>query len=78
MKIREEFHHLIDSIGNEDTLKAYYQLIHDLNDEQAINPWDKLNSEQQQMVLSSYEDSLNGKNLVAHEDVMKKYAKWLG
>lgn len=31
MKIKEEFHHLIDSIDDEQVLKGYYELIQNLN-----------------------------------------------
>jgi hypothetical protein len=76
MKIKEEFHHLIDSIEDEQTLKAYYQLVQNLNENDG-GIWDKLTPEQQQQVLVSYEESFDEKNLISHEEVMKKYAKWL-
>jgi hypothetical protein len=77
MKIKEEFHQLIDSIENEDNLKAYYQLIHDLNDERNGYAWDKLSAEHQKKILQRYEGSLDQSNLVLHDEVMKKYDKWL-
>lgn len=77
MRIKDDFHYLIDTIDDEAVLKEYYEIIQTLNSHQSNNSWSKLSSEQQRLVLLSYEESFDEKNLVSHEDVMKKYAKWL-
>jgi hypothetical protein len=76
MKIKEEFHYLIDSIDDENVLTAYYQLVHKLI-ERDTNIWDTLTTEQQRLVALSYDESFDERNLVSHDDVMKKYAKWI-
>jgi hypothetical protein len=77
MKIKEEFHHLIDSIEDEETLKAYYQLVQNLNDNQNGELWNKLTDEQKQDLLLSYEESFDPANMVSHEQVKESHKKWL-
>ena len=77
MKTKEEFHSLIDKIEDEEVLKGYFKLIQTLNDHQTGKLWDSLKSEEKEELLLSYEESLNPKNLVSHNDVKKQHDKWL-
>jgi hypothetical protein len=45
--------------------------------ERDTNIWDTLTTEQQRLVALSYDESFDERNLVSHDDVMKKYAKWI-
>lgn len=77
MKVKDDFHHLIDTIEDEAVLKGYYDLIQTLNDTQTGELQNKLTDEQRQELMLSYEESFDEKNLISHEEVKKEYAKWL-
>jgi hypothetical protein len=77
MRIKEEFHHLIDSIEDEQVLKGYYALINNLNNGETGRHWNSLTDEQKEEVLLSYEESFNEENLISHEEVVKSLEKWL-
>lgn len=69
MRIKEEFHKLIDKIDNEEILKGYFELIQRLNSNQTGKLWDSLTSDEKEELSLSYEESFDPKNLVSHEDV---------
>jgi len=77
MKIKEEFHHLIDSINDEQLLKGYYELIQNLNSGETGQIWNNMTEEQKQEVLSAYEESFDPKNLISYEEVIKSHERWL-
>jgi hypothetical protein len=77
MNIKEDFHHLIDTIDDEQLLNSYYQLIQQLNVGQSGQVWNTLTDQQKNEVLSSYEESFNENNLIPHEQVKQKHDKWL-
>jgi len=77
MNIKEDFHHLIDTIDDEQLLNSYYQLIQQLNVGQSGQVWNTLSTEQKNEVLLSYEESFDEKNLIPHEQVKKQHDKWL-
>ncbi len=77
MRTKDEFHKLIDRIDNEQLLKGYFELILRLNNNQTGKLWDSLSSEEKEELLLSYEESLDPKNLISHEDVMAQHDKWL-
>lgn len=72
-----DFHNLIDKIGDTETLKGYFKLISILNENQTGKIWENLNSEEKEELLVSYDESLNPKNLINHEEVKKSHEKWL-
>ena len=76
MKIKDDFHHLIDSIEDEQFLKSYYQLIK-INYDQNGNLWNNLNEEEKKELLIAYEVSFDINNLLSHEQVKLQHAKWL-
>ncbi len=77
MKIKEEFHHLIDSIDDEQLLKGYYELIQNLNSSENSQLWDNLTEEQKEELQIAYEESFDPANLISHEEVKKSHEKWL-
>jgi hypothetical protein len=46
-------------------------------DKTIVTSWDNLTADQREQILKSYEESEDPANLVAHEEVMKQYGKWL-
>jgi len=77
MKIKDDFHHLIDEINDEKLLKEYYALIQRLVGNQSGNLWNKLNIEQQKNLLLAYDESFDPANLVDHEEVKREHEKWV-
>jgi len=77
MRTKEDFHHLIDQIENEELLKSYFRLIQKLNNSQTGELWKSLSVEEKEELLLSYEESLDASNLVSHEEVKKQHEKWL-
>ena len=77
MKIKEEFHQLIDSIEDEAVLKAYFQLVQNLNIEPNGNLFSKLTDLQKHELLLADQESDDENNLISHEVVKAEYSKWL-
>jgi len=78
MRTKEAFHKLIDKIENEEILKGYFELIQRLNSDQTGKLWESLSSEERDELLLSYEESIDPKNLISHEEVKGQHDKWLG
>jgi hypothetical protein len=77
MKIKDDFHHLIDTIEDEDLLKTYYQFIQTMNNHSDGVLWNRLSDAQKEELLISYEESFDEKNLLSHEQVKLQHEKWL-
>ncbi|HMG10490.1 MAG TPA: hypothetical protein VK609_18390 [Mucilaginibacter sp.] len=77
MNIKDNFHHLIDTIDNEQLLKGYYELIKQLDINQSGNLWNNLNENERQELIIAYDESFDNKNLLSHEEVKKQHGKWL-
>lgn len=78
MKIKDDFHNLIEEIEDEAVLKGYFKLIQRLNNNQTGELWDSLSAEEKDELLLSFEESFDPKNLISHEEVKKQHGKWLG
>jgi hypothetical protein len=77
MKIKGDFHQLIDSIDDEQLLKSYYQLIQKINNDRNGHLWNSLTEDQKTELLTSYEESFDSSNLLSHEQVKLQHDKWL-
>ncbi len=77
MRIKDDFHKLIEKIENEEALKGYFKLIQRLNNNQTGELWDGLSPAEKDELLLSYEESFDSNNLISHEEVKKKHDKWL-
>jgi len=77
MKIKDDFHHLIDEIDDENLLKEYHNLIQRLAGNQSGKLWNMLNDSQQNELLLAYDESFDPTNLISHEEVKKQDEKWL-
>ncbi len=74
--LREQVHQLVDDQRVQDELLERVQTV--LNaalDE--TGGWDELTPIQQNQVLAAREESLDAGNLLDHETVKKRFAKWL-
>lgn len=76
MSIKEDFHHLIDTIEDEQVLNGYYQLIKSNTGEYG-QLWNNLTEEQKAELLVAYDESFDPQNLISHEEVKKQHEKWL-
>lgn len=77
MKVREDFHKLIEGIEDESLLKVYYVLIERLIKNQTGELWNSLSENEKAELIVSYEESFDAKNLISHQEVKKQHAKWL-
>lgn len=77
MNIKDNFHHLIDEIDDEQLLEEYYKLIQRLQDNQSGKLWDSLSTTQQHELLLAYDESFDKANLISHDAVKKQHDKWL-
>lgn len=77
MQTREEFHKLIDTIRDDESLKSYLSLIQKLQHRQSGALWNQLSSDQKQELLLAYDESFDPNNLLSHEQVKQQHAKWL-
>ncbi len=77
MRIKDDFHSLIEKIEDEEALKGYFKLIQRLNNNQTGELWDGLSPAEKDELLLSYEESFDSNNLVSHEEVKNQHDKWL-
>jgi hypothetical protein len=77
MKIKDDFHHLIDSIEDEQVLKHYYELIQKINYDQNGHLWNNLSEIQKEELLVAYDESFDNNNLLTHEQVKSQHLEWL-
>lgn len=75
--IRKNFHVLVDKVGDKETLSQFYKAFSFLAERKEGMLWDSLSPKEKKILMKSYEESKNKKNLNSHEKVMKKYSKWL-
>jgi hypothetical protein len=77
IELKQNFHHLIDSIDNEKLLFNFYDLIKKRSSAREGHMWDKLTKQEQEELLLSLAESKNPENLISHEEMKKKHKKWL-
>jgi len=77
MKIRDDFHQLIDNIEDEQVLQHYSELIRKRNEDEDGNIWNDLSEAKKKDLLVAYDESFNKNNLLSHEQVKLQHEKWL-
>ena len=77
IELKQNFHHLIDSIDNENLLINFYDLIKKRTSAKEGQLWNKLTDQEQKELLLSLEESKNSENLIDHEEMKMKHKKWL-
>jgi len=77
LELKNNFHHLIDSIDNESLLQHFYELMLRKRASKDGRLWSKLSKDEIDELLMANEESENTENLIPHEEMKKKYSKWL-
>ncbi|MEM9546846.1 MAG: hypothetical protein AAGA77_12780 [Bacteroidota bacterium] len=77
MLIREKFHKIIDEIDDEQKLQGFYNLISRLSNSENGALYKALTKAQKEELDIAYEESFDKKNLIDHDEIKSKYAKWL-
>ena len=71
--LKNELHQLIDRVDDEAMLTRLLGAI----SSEVGDWWDGVSAEEKAEILEAYEESKNPANLVSHEEVKQRYAKWL-
>ncbi|MEN9522107.1 MAG: hypothetical protein RL065_484 [Bacteroidota bacterium] len=75
-EIKTALHQLVDEMDNEKKLTAMMKSAAEIAfDIEEVN-WDSLTAAQKKSIEQGLDDAKNGR-LTPHDEVMKKYAKWL-
>ncbi|MCX6243488.1 MAG: hypothetical protein NTU98_02190 [Bacteroidetes bacterium] len=77
LELKNNFHHLIDSIDNDNLLKEFYELMLRKRASKAGRIWTMLSKDEIEELLKADEECENPDNLIPHEEMKKKYSKWL-
>ncbi len=77
MKTKEEFHQLIDSIEDENVLRAYFELVRMLNLPAEGRLMKDLSSDQRAELMSSYQESFDEGQWVSQEEMKNRNTQWL-
>lgn len=79
LELKGSLHEMIAKIDNEVLLSQLQTIVHDFveQNEDEHDFSDELSLEEQAELKAAFEESEDENNLVAHEEVMQKYAKWL-
>ncbi len=77
IELKKNFHHLIDSIDNENLLINFFDLIKRRYSTKEGQLWNRLTKQEQQELLLAVEESENSENLISHEEMNEKHKKWL-
>jgi hypothetical protein len=77
LELKHNFHQLIDSIENENILEKFYELMLRKKSSKDGLLWSRLSKEEIDGLLASNEEVENPVNQISHDDMRKKYSKWL-
>jgi 2-phosphoglycerate kinase len=77
VELKNNFHHLIDSIDNESLLMKFYDLLLRKKDPRDGRLLNYLTKEEQEELYLAEEESENSYNVVSNEEQKKKHKKWL-
>ena len=77
LKLKKDFHNLIDSIENENLLSDFYTLIKRRISGKEGKLWKGLTTKEQEELNLAFEESQKPENLISHDEMKKKHKKWL-
>ncbi len=81
LELKGSLHDLIAQVNDRKLLarmiEAYKKIVSEGNTVEEIDWWDELPAEQQARLTQSIEESYNPDNLIDHEVMKQKHAKWL-
>ena len=74
--VKNKFHELIDKVENLDLLERFYEAFKSAAGEKS-ELWETLSPDEKIHISKGYEETLDKKNLIPHEEVKKQFSKWL-
>lgn len=77
LELKRSFHHLIDSIENDDLLFDFYELLKSRTSLKEGQLWGDLSKSEKDELLTSLEESKSSYNLISHAEMKEKHTKWL-
>lgn len=77
LELRNNFHHLIDTIENDAVLAKFYSIMSRVKESNEGELWARLSAKEQKELLLSYQESENEENLLDYSQIKGKYEKWL-
>ncbi len=77
LAIKVEMFELLAQTYDEVVLLKLYKSMKEVFETTESDWWDELSTEQQTRLQKSIEESYDPENLIDHEDMKKKHAKWL-
>jgi len=77
IKIKQNFHNLIDNIENENMLLGFYELLKSRSESEEGELWSRLSYQEQEDLIKLADSSNDPSNLIDHEDMKRKHKRWL-
>jgi len=77
IELRNNLHHLVDSIDNENILQQFYDLMLKKRESKDGKLWNKLSKDEIDELLLANEECENPDNVIPHEEIKKQYSQWL-
>lgn len=76
IELKQNFHHLIDSIDNKNLLINFYDLLKNRLSLKDGKLWNKLSPQEQDELILTLEESEHTENLIDQAEMEKKHRKW--
>jgi len=77
IELRNNFHHLIDNMNNDNLLSKFYSIMASMKDRTDGKLIGRLTEEEQEELLRADIESNDPANLISHIEIQKKHKKWL-
>lgn len=77
IELKNNFHHLIDSINNDIILSKFYAIMARTNERSDGKLWGRLTEDEQEELIRADIESNDLSNLISHADIQQKHKKWL-
>jgi len=76
-ELKTNLHKLINRSQDKDLLSVVHDILEQREVSKPGDLWKSLTEEEKEELLNAEKESQNPSNLIAHDEVMKKYKKWL-
>ena len=77
IELKKNFHHLTDTIGNDNFLAKFYSIMVRVNERREGKLWARLSEAERDELLKVEIESNDPENLISHRELGKKHNKWL-
>ena len=77
LELKNHFHHLIDSIDNEQILSNFYHIIKAKTNTKTGDLWAGLSTDEKEELLNAFRESDNPENLLGYDAMKEKHKRWL-